>query len=195
MINNNGYLELIDFGTAKKIKDFTCTIIGTAYYISPEILIGKGYSYSCDYWSVGIITFEIYYNYYPFGNEANDPMEVYREVLKKDLTLPYNGESSVNSFIKAVLNKKVSKRLSSLEAAKKHLFFKGFNWNDLIDLHMKPPYIPKTAELKNFNEYPIKYTEYLQKERKKSHKDSKGTIVSQYEDNENNYDKNWADEF
>ena len=93
MINTQGYLQLIDFGTAKKIKDFTCTIIGTAYYISPEILSGKGYSYSCDYWSVGIIAFEIYYNYYPFGNEANDPMEVYREVLKKDLTLPYNGGS------------------------------------------------------------------------------------------------------
>ena len=192
MINTNGYLKLIDFGTAKKIKDFTCTIIGTAYYISPEILIGKGYSYSCDYWSVGIITFEIYYNYYPFGNDANDPMEVYKEVLKKDLTLPYNGEANVNSFIKAVLNKKVSKRLSSLEATKKHSFFKGFNWDDLIDLQMKPPYIPESIEIKNFNEYPTRYTEYLQKQRKES---KKGTIISQYEDNENDYMKNWVEEF
>ena len=193
MINTQGYLQLIDFGTAKKIKDFTCTIIGTAYYISPEILTGKGYSYSCDYWSVGIITFEIYYNYYPFGNEANDPMEVYREVLKKDLTLPYNGEPSVNSFIKAVLNKKVSKRLSSLDAAKKHSFFRDFSWNDLIDLQLKPPYIPESIEYKNFEDYQLKYNDYLKRERKK---EQKGSIISAYEDdNNNNYTKNWADEF
>ena len=193
MINTQGYLQLIDFGTAKKIKDFTCTIIGTAYYISPEILTGKGYSYSCDYWSLGIITFEIYYNYYPFGNEANDPMEVYREVLKKDLTLPYNGEPSVNSFIKAVLNKKVSKRLSSLDAAKKHSFFRDFSWNDLIDLQLKPPYIPESIEYKNFEDYQLKYNDYLKRERKK---EQKGSIISAYEDdNNNNYTKNWADEF
>ena len=193
MINTQGYLQLIDFGTAKKIKDFTCTIIGTAYYISPEILIGKGYSYSCDYWSIGIIAFEIYYNYYPFGNEANDPMEVYREVLKKDLTLPYNGDPTVNSFIKSALNKKVSKRLSSLEAAKRHAFFRDFNWNDLIDLQLKPPYIPESLDIKSFEEYPMKYLEYLKKERKKSHKDS---IASAYDDDSNNnFTKNWADEF
>ena len=195
MINKQGYLQLIDFGTAKKIKDFTCTIIGTAYYISPEILSGKGYSFSCDYWSVGIIAFEIYYNYYPFGNEASDPMEVYREVLKKDLSLPYNGDPSVNNYIKAALNKKISKRLSSLEAAKRHAFFKDFNWNDLIDLQLKPPYIPDSVELKNFEDYPIKYMDYLIKERKKAHK---GSIVRAYDgnsSNNNNITKNWADEF
>ena len=138
-------------------------------------------------------SFEIYYNYYPFGNEANDPMEVYREVLKKDLTLPYNGDASVNSFIKALLNKKVSKRLTSLDAAKKHPFFKDYNWNDLIDLQIKPPYIPETIEIKNFEDYPVKYVEYLKKDRKKS---QKATIVSTYDDdNSSNYAKNWADEF
>ena len=193
MINTNGYLQLIDFGTAKRIKDFTCTIIGTAYYISPEILTGKGYSFSCDYWSVGIITFEIYYNYYPFGNEASDPMEVYREILKKELTFPYNGDNSVNSFIKAVLNKKISKRLSSLEAAKKHAFFEGFNWDDLIDFHLKPPYIPESLELKKFEEYSMKYTEYLKNSKKKLKRNS---VVSTYDDEEeNNYKNNWADEF
>ena len=195
MINTQGYLQLIDFGTAKRIKDFTCTIIGTAYYISPEVLIGKGYSFSCDYWSIGILTFEIYYNYYPFGNEANDPMEVYRDVLKKDLSLPYNGDKSVNSFIKAVLNKKVSKRLSSLEQAKKHVFFKDFNWDDLIDLQMKPPYIPDSLDLKDFENYPNKYCDYLNKEKRKAKKSDKA--INSYVDEDDNFGfkNNWADEF
>ena len=104
MIDEKGYIKLIDFGTALNIKDFTSTITGTPHYIAPEVLIGKGYSYSCDYWSVGIITHELYYNYYPFGNDATDPMEVYREVLKKEDNLPMKGDPVVNSFIRNLLN-------------------------------------------------------------------------------------------
>ena len=55
MIDSNGYLKLIDFGTAVCIQNFTSTMTGTPHYISPEVLLGKGYSFSCDYWSVGII--------------------------------------------------------------------------------------------------------------------------------------------
>ena len=56
MIDSKGYLKLIDFGTAITIENFTSTITGTPHYIGPEVLMGKGYSFSCDYWSVGIIT-------------------------------------------------------------------------------------------------------------------------------------------
>ena len=65
------------------VKDFQNTITGTPHYIAPEILAGKGYSFSCDYWSVGIIGFELFYNYYPFGQNSTDPMDIYREVMKK----------------------------------------------------------------------------------------------------------------
>ena len=54
MIDNNGYLKMIDFGTAKILTDYTSTIIGTPHYIAPEILQGRGYSLSCDFWSLGI---------------------------------------------------------------------------------------------------------------------------------------------
>ena len=53
-IDKNGYIKLINFGTEKFIKDFTQTIIGKPHYIAPEILIGKGHSLTCDYWSIGI---------------------------------------------------------------------------------------------------------------------------------------------
>ena len=47
---------LIDFGTAIFITDFTNIVIGTTHYLSPEILLGQGYSFSCDYWSIGVVT-------------------------------------------------------------------------------------------------------------------------------------------
>ena len=83
MIDGKGYLKVIDFGTAVIIQDFTNTITGTPHYIAPEVLLGRGYSFSGDYWSIGILAYEIFFNYYPFGNKATDPMEVYKEVIKK----------------------------------------------------------------------------------------------------------------
>ena len=81
MIDQNGYLKLIDFGTAKMISDFTHTIIGTPHYMPPEILSGKGYSLSCDFWSIGICIYELFYETLPFGNEAKDILDVYKDIL------------------------------------------------------------------------------------------------------------------
>ena len=102
MIDSNGYLKMIDFGTAKVLKDYTSTIIGTPHYIAPEILQGKGYSLSCDFWSLGICMFEIFYGIYPFGNNANEVIDIYKEVLKKTLVFPSenNKFANVNSLVK-----------------------------------------------------------------------------------------------
>jgi cGMP-dependent protein kinase len=83
ILESNGYLKLIDFGTAKQITDFTYTIIGTPHYMAPEVLLGKGYSYNADYWSIGVCMYEMYYGMYPFGHGKHDIMEVYKEVLHK----------------------------------------------------------------------------------------------------------------
>jgi cGMP-dependent protein kinase len=83
MIDKTGYLKMIDFGTSKIVTDFMQTIIGTPHYISPEILMGKGYSLTSDYWSMGICLYEIFYGFYPFGNNASDILEVYKDILHK----------------------------------------------------------------------------------------------------------------
>jgi len=83
MIDKTGYLKMIDFGTSKIVTDFMQTIIGTPHYISPEILLGKGYSLTSDYWSMGICLYEIFYGFYPFGNNATDILEVYKDILHK----------------------------------------------------------------------------------------------------------------
>ena len=83
MIDERGYLKLVDFGTSTFINNYTYTMIGTPHYMSPEVLNLKGYGLSVDYWSIGIIMYECYFGTYPFGNNANDPMEVYQEILKR----------------------------------------------------------------------------------------------------------------
>ena len=195
ILNTLGYLNLIDFGTSIIIKDFTNTITGTPYYIAPEVLLGKGYGFSCDYWSIGIITYEIYYNNYPFGKDANDPMDVYREVIKKNLVIK-NGDSRVIQLIQCLLKKKVCERICSLEKAKKLNIFKDFKWDDLMDLKLEPQYIPKVNELKDFSEYNFKYLNFVQKEMQ--NKTNNNSILSSYDDDDDKdieYDPNWANNF
>lgn len=85
MIDRSGYLKLIDFGVAKDLssRDHTSTLIGTSHYMAPEIILGKGYSFSADYWSIGIVMYEIFYGSLPFGSGSMGLLEVYDEITEK----------------------------------------------------------------------------------------------------------------
>lgn len=83
IIDVTGYLKLIDFGTAKIIEDYTSSILGTAHYMAPEVILGRGYGLSPDYWSIGVVCFEIFYNQFPFGNFCTDAMKIYESILNE----------------------------------------------------------------------------------------------------------------
>jgi cGMP-dependent protein kinase len=78
-----GFPKLIDFGTSKEIIDRTTTIIGTPHYMAPEIILGEGYSFQVDIWSVAICMFEFMCGNVPFGENAEDPMDVYLAIMNE----------------------------------------------------------------------------------------------------------------
>ena len=195
MIDSNGYLKMIDFGTAKVLKNYTSTIIGTPHYIAPEILQGKGYSLTCDFWSMGICMYEIFYGFYPFGSHARDVIEIYKEVMNKDITYPYennNNYSSVNDLISCLLTKKVNKRNCNINSLKQMSFFENFDFDKLNDFCIDPPYKPITSDMNGYlsNECPfINMVSYDSTSNNSTpQKPKKEHIPS-------NYNKNWADEF
>ena len=149
MIDTNGYLKMIDFGTAKILKDYTSTIIGTPHYIAPEILQGKGYSLSCDFWSLGICMFEIFYGIYPFGNSANEVIDIYKDILKKNLIFPKDSHKygKINEFIKELLAKKVNERSCNVSKLKQKEFFENFDFNKLNDFQLTPPFKPDKKDM------------------------------------------------
>ena len=83
MVLANGYIKLIDFGTAKIIKDKTNSIIGTPQYMAPEVIMGDLYSFEIDYWSIGICLYELYCGNIPFGENANDPLDIYVSIINR----------------------------------------------------------------------------------------------------------------
>ena len=83
MVSENGYLKFIDMGTCKQLNSKTgpkktFTIIGTPNYMAPEIISGKGYNYTVDLWSLGVVIYEFMAGYVPFGEDAEDPYEIYQ---------------------------------------------------------------------------------------------------------------------
>ncbi|MCQ2816989.1 MAG: protein kinase [archaeon] len=164
MLENTGYLKLIDFGTAKEMKDYTKTTVGTPHYMAPEILEGKGYSMYCDYWSLGICAYEMYYNRYPFGNNCNGVNQVYEQILYSKLIFPQSSEDNndINNFISGLLQKKVNERLCTLDEIKENNLFKDFSWEDFENLKMKPPFVlDKTEKEIKLEDYQTKFEDHV----------------------------------
>ena len=191
MIDSNGYLKMIDFGTAKVLTDYTSTIIGTPHYIAPEILQGKGYSMSCDFWSVGICMYEIFYGIYPFGNYANEVIEIYKDVLNKDFSFPSENPKydKVNSLIRDLLTKKVNMRLCNISSLKKRPFFEGFDFDKLNDFKIQALYKPKITDLTKYLKETNPYEALVQVD------NSSGGKKGRDNDFPPGYNPNWADEF
>ena len=83
MVLGNGYIKLIDFGSAKAIKDKTNSVIGTPQYMAPEVIMGDYYSFEIDYWSIGICLYEFYCGNIPFGENANEPLDIYVAIINR----------------------------------------------------------------------------------------------------------------
>ena len=83
MVLENGFIKLIDFGTAKAINDKTKTIIGTPHYMAPEVILGEGYSFKVDFWSIAVCMYEFMCGGVPFGENHEEPMDVYLAVINE----------------------------------------------------------------------------------------------------------------
>ena len=162
MVNTKGYIKIIDFGTVKEIKDRTSTIIGTSHYMAPEITKGEGYSFEVDIWSIAICMYEFFCGKLPFGEEYEDPMDIYRAVSQEELSFPnfVNDEKFMKLMIK-MLKKNPTHRLWKFKQIKEDPYFSDFNWNKLISLSYPPPYMIKMKESKE-NNSPMPYLSYLQ---------------------------------
>ena len=183
LIDKNGHIKLSDFGLAKvsdklydinnyninnenKIdennikktheKNYSC--VGTAYYVAPEVLNKKGYGPEVDWWSVGVIFYEMLIGYAPFCSKETS--EVCQKILQWEKYLKFPKEIKISKEAKDLIKKLINspnERLgkNGVDEIKKHKFFDGLDWDNLREL--QAPFIP---ELKN--EYDTKYFDNFQ---------------------------------
>jgi cGMP-dependent protein kinase len=117
MLDNQGYLKLIDFGIAKKLEEGrgrTFTMVGTPHYMAPEVMRGQGYGTPVDLWSLGVIQYEFVCGYLPFADELDDPTEVCSAVLKAALNFPTRyRDTAGRNLMQGLLCRQHKKRLGA----------------------------------------------------------------------------------
>ncbi|KAL4488509.1 hypothetical protein ABPG72_013077 [Tetrahymena utriculariae] len=194
MIDYKGYMKLIDMGTAKFLKGKsgrTFTIIGTPHYMAPEIITGKGYSYSVDLWSIGICLYEFMCGAVPFAEDADDPYEIYEEIIKKPLQYPgFLKDKNSKTLMNQLLNKTPELRLGgSYAALKANPWFDNFDFDKLMERQLRAPYVPPKDKL--ISDAEIKKMEGI---RKLVMDEIKHENTSRYR-KENAKDPNWDKDF
>ena len=156
----NGYLKLVDLGTAKFLSknkfgvyERTFTVIGTAHYMAPEIISASGYTFSADYWALGVMIYEMMCGCLPFGNDCEDPLQIYQQIMKEELSFPewFDDEPSKN-FIRQLLAKSPEIRTgSSLWALNTHSWFKDVDWHKILFETEESPYCPPGISISSMN--------------------------------------------
>ncbi|XP_026747295.1 cAMP-dependent protein kinase catalytic subunit-like [Trichoplusia ni] len=155
LINTNGYCKLCDFGFCKIIKKKTWTLCGTPEYLAPEIIMSKGYTFSVDWWALGILIYEMVEGNPPFF--ASDPSKLYEKVLDGHFKYPENMSQDGKLVIKAFLQSDPLKRLGSkkdgVHDIKSHGWFAETQWSNILHQRMEPPFKPSCetpGDTKNF---------------------------------------------
>jgi len=163
LLDAEGFVKLVDFGFAKKLQvgRKTWTFCGTPEYVAPEVILNKGHDISADYWSLGVLMFELLTGTPPFT--GTDPMKTYNIILKgiDAIDFPRNITGRARELIKKLCRDNSSERLGyqkgGIRDIQKHKWFDGFNWEGLRTRTLSPPIMPKIQshlDTSNFDEYP-----------------------------------------
>ena len=144
MIGSDGYLKLIDYGFAKVVTKRTYTICGTPEYIAPEILLNKGHGKPVDWWTFGILIYEMHAGHAPFMDD--DPMNIYKKIINTKPRYPDGFDSKLKSLVKHLLRRDLSKRFGNLVGGvaeiKEHRFFAKISYPELLAKRTAAPYEP-----------------------------------------------------
>ena len=172
IIENDGYLKLVDVGSSKKILNgYAKTMLGTPHYMAPEIIEGLNYSFSSDFYSIGICIYYLIYNKFPYGNNENDVYKIYQEILsKKDIfTEKKILNNEINELISKLLTKEPNIRYSNIGTIKSNNFFRGFDWDLLYAKKLKAPFLPKKQNKLNkdnlLNDFRMPFESFIEKEK------------------------------
>ncbi|RXN27612.1 ribosomal S6 kinase alpha-2 [Labeo rohita] len=136
-----------DFGLSKEAIDHdkrAYSFCGTIEYMAPEVVNRRGHTQSADWWSFGVLMFEMLTGSLPF--QGKDRKETMALILKAKLGMPQFLSPEVQSLLRALFKRNPSNRLGAgpdgVEEIKRHIFFATIDWNKLYRREIKPPFKP-----------------------------------------------------
>ena len=173
LIDKEGNIKLTDFGLSKimpKEEKTTYTMCGTAEYLAPEILFGKGYDKTCDWFSFGVVLFEMFCGYHPFKPKGQriDPKIYLRKTF-----IPEKVPKTPRDLIEKLFVSNPKKRLGyrGADEVKQHPFFKGVDFDKVLRKEYKPPFVPKLNDDLDLRYFDESFTELRVDSEKNDDKD------------------------
>ncbi|KAJ3105581.1 hypothetical protein HDU97_007923 [Phlyctochytrium planicorne] len=156
LLDEFGHASLTDFNIAvhyKEEKPLTA-VAGSMAYMAPEILAKKGYWNAVDWWSLGVMAYELTYGKRPFRSKTNDGLT--HAILHDGLHFPTGDLSNPISqdckdCLKGFITRTVSERLGSKESGGEarimnHPWFAGIDWVKLENKEVTPPFVPDSKK-------------------------------------------------
>ncbi|KAJ6599300.1 putative serine/threonine protein kinase [Mycena vulgaris] len=148
LLDATGHVALCDFGLSKpdlRSDELTTTFCGTTEYLAPEMLLDElGYSKIVDFWSLGVLLFEMCCGWSPFY--AEDTQQMYKNICFGKIRFPKGAiNEDGKQFVKGLLNRNPKHRLGAVrdaEELKEHPFFASIDWDALARKQVTPPFKP-----------------------------------------------------
>jgi len=158
MIQDSGYIRVTDFGFCKMIDSRTWTLCGTPEYIAPEVILSKGYGKAVDWWSFGVLIYEMNAGYPPFY--AHDPMKIYEKIVTGKYKFAHHFGEELRDILKNILQVDLTMRYGNLKDGsldiKGHRWFKSIDWTEIYHQKVQPSFIPHVigqSDTTNFDHY------------------------------------------
>ena len=153
IIENKGNLKMTDFSKSKIITfdgDKGLSLVGAPEYMAPEVILGTGQKYEVDWWSLGVLIYQMYYGFTPFEDDYID--KIYQKILYTNVIFDsnYKIDNNLKQLISGLLEKDETKRIKDTNIKNQPYFTEGHNvdWNKVANFEIECPAKPNINEEK-----------------------------------------------
>lgn len=146
LLDSDGHIALTDFGLSKSPLEEgkAYSFCGTVEYMAPEVVNRKGHTFAADWWSFGVLMYEMLTGTLPF--QGTNRRETMNQILKAKLGMPANLSPEAQSLLRVLFKRNPLNRLCSgpggIEDLKNHEFFATIDFDALLTRNIRPPFQP-----------------------------------------------------
>ena len=169
LLGVDGHIKITDFGLSKYFHNFNddnfsddkaYTICGTPEYLAPEILLGKGYDKTSDWWSLGILLYEMLLEASHLRKSIKfDINNYFKPFIIKDGKISDNARDLILKLLVVDPSKRLGYGVEDARSIKSHSFFNGVDWDNVHKKLIKPKFIPTIKNKEDLDYFDKYFTE------------------------------------